>query len=452
MSVQRNLSGALGALLLVITMGCGGSGGSSGGGVSRSLGSGAPGGGGGGNPPNSGTVNPGFPASNAVPPLLKTSLLPNGVTATRLALANFGGSLGVRPAVVAGYNNGDNNGQLILLERHPTPGNPGQTNVVLPGGGSSGNALPLSHPFELIASGSTLFLTDRFNVVDGGRVVRVTNIDENGAEFNTVGPSDLGHPVALLRDGNFLYVAEYESVADGGKIRRIDISGGANDGDSDVLVSGLAFPSSMVLDTSNGRRMLYVAQNGLPVGSSAILRIDLNTFTPGSGPTSPGVANVVPLEGGSSGQPFDLATDGIGNVVATEGLRIDPVNFTVLGQPSALGRIRVIERGQGSPTVTNPSSRLVLNTLDPAAGPTLIQQGDANVNTLFFTTGNLGSGSVRQVAFNNQTGGIFSHLVLDFGSDFVALDTLLDLNTTPVNLKYTRNFTSPLGGPVIDLR
>lgn len=451
MKLRKHLTGAMGALLLFITMGCGGSGGGTGGGVGRSLGSGSPGGGDGGNPPNSGTVNPSFPATNAVPSLQKTPLLPAGLTATRLVLANFGGALGVRPATVAGYNNGDNNGQLILLERHPTPGNPGQGNIVLPGGSSTGNALPLSHPFELVASGSTLFLTDRFNVVDGGRVVRVTNISETAAEFNTVGPTNLGHPVALLRDGNFLYVAEYESVANGGKIRRIDISGGANDGNSDVLVSGLAFPSSMVLDTSNGRRMLYVAQNGIPVGSSEVLRIDLNTFTPGSGPTSPGVAQVVPREGGS-GQPFELAIDGAGNVVVSEGLRLDPVNFTVLGQPNALGRIRVIERGQGNPAVTNPTSRLVLITLDPVAGPTLVQQGDANVNTLFFATGNQGTGSVRQLAFNNQTGGIFSHLVLDFGVDFVPLDTLFDLNGAPVNLKYTRNFISPTGGPVIDLR
>ena len=453
MKIKSKYIGGLGAALLLVAVGCGGGGGGEGAGVGRSLGAGNSPAGGGGNPTVSGSVNPSFPASPIVPALTKTSLSPAGLTATRLAQADFGGALGARPVMVGGYNNGDNNGRLILLESNPTPGNPGQGNVVLPSGTSTGDALPLSHPFDVIASGSTLFLTDRFNAVDGGRVVRVTNITETGADFDQVGPTNLGHPIAMVRDGNFLYVAEYEHSSDGGKIRRINVSGGAGDGNSDVLMSGLDFPSSMVLDTTGGRRILYVLQNGIPTTSSNLLRVDLNTFTPGSGPTSPGVVGVAPRTGDPGmTHPFDLAIDSSGNVAVTEGLRIDPVNFSVLGQPSVFGKVRIVERGQGNPSVVNPTSRFILGVLDPACGPTLVTQGSADVNSLFYVTGNAGTGSARQVSFNNQTGAIFSHLVLDFGTDFVPLDTLLDFNTSPLSLKYTRNFITPLGGPVVDLR
>jgi hypothetical protein len=259
-------------------------------------------------------------------------------------------------------------------------------------------------------------------------------------------------------------VANYASIGGGGSIVSVDPTGAVA---STPLITGLNFPSSVVVDNSNGRRLLYVTENASAgAGNNGrVLRFDLAVFPRGSAPfavggaPTTGVTNIQPLTGEQPYLfPWDLAVDGSGNVVVSDGFSYNadaPVGFSA---PQGQGSIRVISRAGGAPAIT---SRTVVRGLTGPRGLTLLDEGTAgDDNTLFFVDGAQGQNSfLRQLTFRNTDGAIYRFLTLaNPNNSQNAFDTVFDVGsttTTPTvapNVKFTANFFSPTQGSVFDVR
>lgn len=427
----------------------------------------------------SASVNPDLTATAATG-LTLTNMLPTNQPGgasnapTRLGIGDFGGTLGTKVVVVQGHGNGPAQGRVTLLPRNPD-NTPGTTNILLNrvAGTPAPPTLTLTDPFGLMVESGRIYFTNGFQPALQGSVVRISNVQANGdATFDVVGTvgvnplQNLANPIDIARDGNFLYVAEYQARGGGGRIRRIDETNGT----VDTLVDSVNFPSALAMDTSNGRRLLYIAENGNTSGSGAqggVARVDLNTFVAGTALTQGGVGNTaspgvtfIQPQGGDAAyvNPFDLAVDDTGNVVVTEGLTLSvgvtPVSMTA---PISQGRIRVIQRTAAGGTLPT-TSRIVLQGLTGTRGASIVREdatGDAV--TVFFVDGPTGLNSnLRQLTFRTNDGAIFRHLLLDSGK-FNALDTLFDAGSggppaVATNVKYTVGFLGGAQGQVIDVR
>jgi len=407
-------------------------------------------------------VNVNFPATAATGLTVRNMLPtndPGGASnaPTRMALGDFGGTLGRRAAVVQGFKLGVGQGRVTLLPQNP--GDPAGTgNVVLtpPLAFNPG----LFSPFALAipAGGGSVFVTDGISGGQNGRLVRIDNIQDSGAAtFTQVGPTNLVSPLDIVLDGNFALICEYSTVAGGGGIRRIDLTNGT----ATTLVTGLNFPSSMVLDTTAGRRLLYVTENlvGFSGAQGGVLRINLNdpNFVAGGGPVANSAYTPIPPQGTDPiyANPFDLAIDPFGNIVVTEGLTLNVVDGTFTAPPGN-GRIRVIQRNGPTDPLTSNTSRMVLTGLTGTRGPSLIAEDAAGAaNTVFFVEGSGFASSLRQLTFQNNDGGIFRHLILDQGQQN-PLDALFDPGSAtplvPTNVKYTVQFNGGAQGAVRDVR
>lgn len=407
-------------------------------------------------------VNTAFPATVATGLVVRNSLPANDIggasnAATRLAMGDFGATLGRRAALVQGFKLGVGQGRVTLLPQNPGDP-PGTGNVVLtpPLAFNPG----LFSPFALAipAGGGSIFVTDGVSGGLNGRLVRIDNIQDNGAAtFTQVGPTNLISPLDVVLDGDFALVCEFSSQAGGGGIRRIDLTNGT----ATPLVTGLNFPSSMVIDNNAGRRVLYVTENlaGFSGAQGGVLRINLNdpNFVLGGGPVANSAYTPIAPQVGDPqySNPFDLAIDPFGNIVVTEGLTLDVVAGTFTAAPGN-GRIRVIRRNPAVDPLTSNTSRMVLTGLTGTRGPSLIAEdatGDAN--SVFFVEGAGLATSLRQLTFRNTDGGIFRHLILDQGQQN-PLDTLFDPGSAtplvPTNVKYTIQFNGGAQGAVRDIR
>jgi len=479
-SNKRHLQAAFIGLLAGALMGCGATsntarpstglasaGGGGTGGGAAATGSGITGG-----ATGASTVNVNFAASNidsllANLDMLSTQIAGASLSPTRIVRGTFGGGIGVRAAVIQGYR--ATNGQLTLLAKDPNAVTPGQGNIILTNANTTG--VDLINPFDLFADTvnvGDLFATNNFGTGNIGSLVRITGITTTTADIQQVSAvANLFNPISIARDGTFVYVAEFGG-AGVGQIRRFDLTDPVNPV-VDVLISGLQFPSSLAMDTTGGRRTLYVAINNAPlgVGQGGVLRLDLTDAGVDDDGTddlaeaqTEGWARVVtPQEAGAPGQhqfPFDLAIDDAGNVVVCEGGAFDAGTGQFTGG-QGFGRLRVIERAQGDPGVAAPTSRLVLqgdggpNGFSNLRGPSvIIESPDNNVNTVFFVEGVGQTSTLRQVTFNNQTGAIFRHLILHSG-EINPLDTEFDPIDT-INVKYSAGSNTPNQGRVIDVR
>ncbi len=480
-SNKRHLQAAFIGLLAGALMGCGATsntarspsglasaGGGGTGGGAAATGSGITGG-----ATGASSVNVNFAASNIATLLAARDMLSSQISGasnapTRLGITDFGGTLGVRPAVVQGNRLGVGQGRLTIMARNPNAVTPGQGNVILPSGTSTGDGLPLTSPFDLFVDpllAGRLFITDQVNAGNTGRLIRVTAVTETGADFDQVGLTDLRTPLDVCRfDATAVLVCEYRAeVPGGGQIRRIDVSGTGTDGTTDVFLTGVPFPSSIV---SSGGGIFYIACNGN--GSAGqfggVIRVDTGAagFTVGQaafngGVPEPGITLVTPGGGEPAyAFPFDLKIDNNGNVIVAEGGTYNPDTGDLTATPGQ-GRIRVISAAQAA--LPNPTSRLVLSgspadSITFARGPSLTEE-DATVDSLFFVEGVGLTTSLRQLTFDTQTGAIFRHLILDTG-ELNPLDTLFDVGnvglSVPVNVKYTVNFNGGTNGKVIDVR
>lgn len=416
------------------------------------------------NPTLAATVATGLTISN----MLSTTLAGAGNSPTRLALVNFGGAvLGTRPIVVQGFNLGIGQAFVTILTRNPET-TPGTSNIRITNNNLGTFAAPannLQSPFGLMVDGTDIFVTNQFGTGLQGSVVRINGVSDTGvARFDLMGTANLLNPIDIVNDGNFLYVAEFQATGAGGQIRKINKTTGA----TSILLANVNFPSSLVFDTSNGRRLLYVAENqaGSSGANGGIIRVDLGAtggFVEGSGVLtgvnpSPGVSFINPqtvggLPEAAYANPFDLAIDDVGNVIITEGYSI----AAGAPNPSAnQGRIRVIQKSAAPPAAPTTTSRIILSGLGGTRGPSVIREDAAgDVNTVFFTEGVATAQTLRQVTFRNTDAGIFRHLLLDTGKQN-PLDTLFDAGTagppvTAANVKYTVNFNNAQG-QVIDVR
>ena len=483
-SNKRHLQAALIGLLAGALMGCGAT--SNTAKSTTGLASAGPGGTGGGAPATgsgitggatgASTVNVNFPASNIDSLLANLDMLSTQITgasqsATRIVRTDFGGTVGVRAAVVQGYLSEDF--QITLLAKDPNAVTPGQGNIILNEGNFNTVLTGLRSPFDLFvdpANPAVLFATNNFTA-NNGSLVRISGITATTAVVEQV--SNVGSmqfPIDIVRDGNFLYVAEFGS-AGVGQIRRFDLTDPLNPV-VDVLITGILAPTSLAMDRTGGRRTLYVALNSggqLSTGQGGVLRLDLTDADATGGDTlanaqAEGWAvavqglDTVPANNADTTyqNPFDLAIDDAGNVVVCEGGPFDPATGAFTGG-GGFGRLRVIERGQGDPLVLTPRSRLVLqgdgspNGLANLRGPSMIiESADNNVNTVFFVEGVGLNSTLRQLTFDNQTGAIFRHLILHAGA-LNPLDTEFDPAAT-INVKYSAGFNTPNQGRVIDVR
>jgi hypothetical protein len=397
-------------------------------------------------------ANNAFAATN-VTGVVRSPMLSNGTLSgdsnacTRLTIGDFGGTLGVRPVVAQGNNNGPGQGFITLMSRTPNA-TPGTGNVRL----LATNASPpaLVSPFDVLFTATGLLISNNFGAGVTGQIVRATGIQNNGnCNLVNLGPGNLRAPIDMAVEGNFLYVAEYGALGGGGQVRRINLT----DGTDSVFISGLNFPSSLAFDLSGGRRLLYLAENraGATGANGGVARVDMTTFAAGpistGGTPSAGVTFITPQEPVGTfpySNPFDLDVDDVGNVVVTEGLTYDTSAGT-FDSPISQGRIRVIKQGSNT-------SRVVLTGLTGTRGPDLVRADAAgNINTLFFAEGTSGNfGTIRQLTFRNTDAAIFNHVLLDSGL-LNPLDTLFD-SGAPNNLKYTVSFPGSTNGRVFDLR
>lgn len=474
---QLTLAGAVAVLFL--SVGCGTRGGGDGlqnnppSGPASGLGSGSTGGsttgstGLTGGATGTSTVNTAFPVTAATG-LTKAEMLPvNSLTGasnapTRLDRGDFG-AIGNRPVVVQGNGLGPAQGRVTLMTRNPDTTTPGNGNIVL--APNTGTQTNLTDPFGVLVSGSSIFVTDNTRSSNSGAIVRFDNIQASGiCSENRISNNNMQCPIHMVQDGNFLYVAEYRARGSGGKISRIDLSNNNNLTNTATFISDVNFPSSMVLDTTNGRKLLYITENGNNAASGAqggVVQVDLNTFVAGSGVTtagnpSTGVVFITPQTGDPAYvNPWDLAIDDVGNIAVTEGLLYDVAGLSFSATPSQ-GKIRVIAKATAATTPT--TSRLVLTGLAATRGVSILREDAAGtIDTIFFVEGVQGlTSSVRQLTFNAADGSIFRHLQLDSGQ-LNPLDTLFDPGSTaaPVvaaNLKYTVSFLGGTQGHVIDIR
>lgn len=419
------------------------------------------------------TVNPDL-AGTLLPGLLKRNILATGTplasnAPTRLGLGEFG-TLGQRAVVVQGNLNGISQGRVTLLPRNP--GNPdGNGNIQISGVGSE-----LSNPFGLAVrpSGGSdeIIVTNQVNVGNLGQVVRIRAIQESGAAtISTAGLTNLNAPFDIALDGNFAFVCENFPVT--GRVLRIDLDNADPAAATTEILTGLTNATALALDTSSGRRLLYVVENGFTGGGALgrVLRVDLDDpGFPLSGGTaaSPGVTQI----GVQAGEvpfafPFDVAVDNFGNLIISEGLTYNPLDGTIGGNTPGQGRIRVLQAPPPLPAALppTPESRLVLRGLTSTRGLSVIAENPAGtVNTVFFVEGVNTASTVRQLTFNNTDGAIFRHLILDqddggggtLGPILNPFDTLFDLGSTtplvPANLKYSIGFNGGVQGRVRDVR
>ena len=478
-SKKRHLQAAAATAMLALLIGCGAtsgigkgpggiasSGGTGTGGGTAATGSGLTGG-----ATGSSTVNVNFPVSNIVALLTTRDMLSSQISGasnapTRLGITDFGGTLGVRPAVVQGNRLGVGQGRLTIMARNPNAVTPGQGNFILPTGTSTGDGLPLTSPFDLFvdtAVAGRLFITDNVNVGNTGRLIRVTNITETAADFDQVGSTDLRTPLdvcSLDAATSAILVCEYRAeVPGGGQIRQIDVTGTGTDGTTTEFLTGVPFPSSIV---STGGGIFYIACNGNGSAGAfgGVIRVDTTNalFVPGQAAFTGGVPNdgitLVTPQGADPAYalPFDLEIDTNGNVIVTEGGSYNPDTGDLTATPGQ-GRIRVISADQH--VAANPTSRLVLSgsasdSITFARGPSVTVES-ATADSVFFVEGVGLTTSVRQLTFDTTTGAIFRHLTLDTG-ELNPLDTLFDVGNSPINLKYTVNFNTATNGKVLDIR
>lgn len=366
------------------------------------------------------------------------------------------GTLGVYTMAVQGFGL-TNQGQLTFVPQTPDTTTPGTGNIVITGD-TANSAVKVTDAYPaLLGSDGSIFVADQVRSANLGRLLRVTGVSATGANVAVL-TTTLNAPISLAQNGNSLYVAQYVAQGSGGQggggsVRRIDLTTGTV---SD-LVTNLQYPSSIVFD--QGRNFLYIAENGNGASSGAqggVLRIDLATFVAGSaysGTTPSAGVTPIPVTAGDAAyvNPYDLAIDGNGNVVISEGLTLNWSQASIQNAQISQGSIRVIPAG-------GTASKLVQTGMTATRGLTVVNEGSDSVGqvvTAFFTEGSPGSqnSSVRQLMFRVTDGAIYRNNQIDNGQ-FSPLGTAYDPGTSSRvrSLKYGTGFLVPTQGQVRDLR
>lgn len=354
-------------------------------------------------------------------------------------MTDFGGFV----FALVGFNSGQNNGRLIRFALDTTK-NTSATDGTQPknvvASNSSTLAATFTNPFDVISDGlnGALFVTDGFNVNNGGRVLALVPADNpntNDLEFNitnlTQNATTPQNPSFLLFvPPSTLFFSEFGGT-NVGQVRRIDLSDPANP-KVVVFANNLNFPADLISDGT----FLYVAE----AGNRAVVRLALSaTGLPLNGSTNG--ANVQRITSAANAnqmnQPFELALNRFGDIYVEEGMGLNLGGLPPLG--TANGQIQVILSG-ATEAIDVGDNTTKLNGLTNPSGLEVIGGFGSTPDRLIFTE-SIGTpnGDVRNVLVNTGTRAITSNTVIDTGLN-EPFDVVTGLPGDATRLFYTVNF------------
>lgn len=351
-------------------------------------------------------------------------------------MADFGGFV----FALVGFNSGQNNGRLIRFAID-TRNNESGTDGVQPKVITASNTSPLqatfTNPFDVITDNANgaLFVTDGFNVNNGGRVLRVTPTAQ-ATEFSvrnlTANATTPQNPAFMTFEAPFLFVSEFGGN-NVGQVRRIDLT----DPNTPVVVvfaNNLTFPADLATDGA----FLYVAE----AGNNAVVRFNLN---------APNAS--LPLDGSVNGtnvqritaaqgaqqmrQPFELVVNAAGDIYVEEGQGLTLGGLAPLG--TANGQIQIIPAGtQEAQDIGTGTSRLTGLT-NPSGLEVTRLPGGTQDQLVFTESIGTPNGNVRSVFVNPANRTVVSNTVIDTGLNN-PFDVITALPGDASRLFYTVNF------------
>ncbi len=343
---------------------------------------------------------------------------------------------------LVGFNSGQNNGRLIRFaldtEANNSATDGAQPKTAVAAGGSPLQAT-FTNPFDVVSTGigGLMFVTDGFNVNNGGRVLAVVPT-ANELEFtitnltaNAVTPQN---PAFLLPVApSFLFVSEFGGN-NVGQVRRINLADPANPV-VEVFANNLTFPADLVTDGE----FLFIAE----AGNNAVVRIRLDA---GNLPVNAGVpsANVTRIQNDPAAQimrqPFELAVNDLGDVYVEEGMGLALGGLPPLG--TANGQIQIIRAGTDVAVDVGVGATRLTGITNPSGLDLVTIDGGQDV-LLFTESVNTPNGLVRAVVVNQADLTVARNTQLDTGLN-QPFDVITGLPQDVTRIFYTVNFE---GGP-----